>query len=582
MRRTVPAFLSFLLLSIFPAYSFAQQEASTAWKNHADRLFDAGVVAWTNDAPGTALRLLLMSYDLQPSSTVASTISKVLPEQESTPRIEWMQRALSLDPDHYENTLDLFLLYVRSNFRDRALTLMKEYLKRNPDKEEGYFFLASVTAEMGDFPEAVRILENLIAETSDPNIRRASEQLLLQVLLATGNIAGASAQIASSIAPDEHDEEKVLEGVEKLIAIGAYQEAIKAISPLAEASAYNPRIIATKALLHARIGERDKAAAEGKRLLAISSMLPEEKISALLDIMRSDPQMNDHISTYLPLLEQLAVDNSTSLEAQQLYITFLSPEKDQERYLKQLNRMVNDFPGERDFPVALMAYYISERDYASGDSLWTKLQNRDPKNPGLYSIQGASLSMRERKDEALELLLRGIDSIPPLEKSEGLRESDKRAICTLYGSLGDLYHELGKDEEAFKAYDKGLEYYGESPEVLNNYAYYLALQKKDLSKAIDMAAKAISIAPESATILDTYAYVLLLHGDYIMAEIYIRQAIDIEPQKASLYDRYAEILLQQKKILEALEQLKNAENLEPSEERRAQIESLSKLNTGQK
>ncbi len=48
--------------------------------------------------------------------------------------------------------------------------------------------------------------------------------------------------------------------------------------------------------------------------------------------------------------------------------------------------------------------------------------------------------------------------------------------------------------------------------ALNNYAYYLSEQGKDLHKAESMSYKTIKAEPNNGTYLDTYAWILVYGG----------------------------------------------------------------------
>ena len=51
-----------------------------------------------------------------------------------------------------------------------------------------------------------------------------------------------------------------------------------------------------------------------------------------------------------------------------------------------------------------------------------------------------------------------------------------------YGQIGDIYYQIKNMPEAYKAYDEALKYNDKNVVVLNNYAYFLSLEKKDLKK----------------------------------------------------------------------------------------------------
>ena len=75
--------------------------------------------------------------------------------------------------------------------------------------------------------------------------------------------------------------------------------------------------------------------------------------------------------------------------------------------------------------------------------------------------------------------------------------------------------------------------------VLNNYSYFLSLEKKDLKKAERMSAQCIKLEPDNATYLDTYAWIFFVQGNYTLAKIYIESALEKDKTKsAELVDHY--------------------------------------------
>lgn len=97
---------------------------------------------------------------------------------------------------------------------------------------------------------------------------------------------------------------------------------------------------------------------------------------------------------------------------------------------------------------------------------------------------------------------------------------------------GDAYHSLNNNDSAFIAYDKALSINPNNAVVLNNYAYYLSLENKDLIKAEQMSAKAIAADPNPNN-LDTYAWVLFCLKDYAKAESYITKVLKQDKSPSS-------------------------------------------------
>ena len=91
-----------------------------------------------------------------------------------------------------------------------------------------------------------------------------------------------------------------------------------------------------------------------------------------------------------------------------------------------------------------------------------------------------------------------------------------------------MYHTQKQMKEAYAAYDSALVYNPSNIGALNNYAYYLSVERRDLDKAEEMSYKTVKAEPNNATYLDTYAWILFEKGNYAEARIYIDNAMKSE------------------------------------------------------
>jgi len=132
-------------------------------------------------------------------------------------------------------------------------------------------------------------------------------------------------------------------------------------------------------------------------------------------------------------------------------------------------------------------------------------------------------------------------------------------ISDFYGQIGDTYFRMKDTEKAFEAYEEALKHNDKNIVVLNNYAYYLSLLKKDLPKAERMSALTIKMEPDNATYIDTYAWIFFIQKNYLLAKLYIEQAISKDRTgSAELLDHYGDILYMTGDKDKALEQWKKA------------------------
>ena len=98
-------------------------------------------------------------------------------------------------------------------------------------------------------------------------------------------------------------------------------------------------------------------------------------------------------------------------------------------------------------------------------------------------------------------------------------------MSDFYELMGEILYQKGRVNEAFAAYDSCLQWKPDNIGCLNNYAYYLGEQGKDLDKAEAMSYRVIKDQPNNGTYLDTYAWLLFLKKRYAEAQVYIDQAL---------------------------------------------------------
>lgn len=127
---------------------------------------------------------------------------------------------------------------------------------------------------------------------------------------------------------------------------------------------------------------------------------------------------------------------------------------------------------------------------------------------------------------------------------EVIRRSENDSITSsAYGFCGDMAHLRGDDKAAFRYYKQALKLTPDSPVVLNNFAYYLSEEGRDLEKALEMSARANELDPQNATYLDTQAWVLYRLGRYEEAQTLMRQALVLDTSNsAELLLHYGDIL----------------------------------------
>jgi tetratricopeptide (TPR) repeat protein len=167
-----------------------------------------------------------------------------------------------------------------------------------------------------------------------------------------------------------------------------------------------------------------------------------------------------------------------------------------------------------------------------------------PESAEFWFYEGVILSGQKKDSLAVQAL----------ETALRLNEEKNPQLAQVaYSTLGNSQYELGDQVAAFQNFEKALALNPTDEQVLNNYAYFLALAGQDLEKALDMAQRVVKKHPKNATYLDTLAWVLYQLKRYSEAALHLDEAIKIEKTPSGvLMEHYGDVLFRLGKVEEAV------------------------------
>jgi tetratricopeptide (TPR) repeat protein len=128
---------------------------------------------------------------------------------------------------------------------------------------------------------------------------------------------------------------------------------------------------------------------------------------------------------------------------------------------------------------------------------------------------------------SLSALNKDTMAIVSCEKLSSSFSTDRSLRYECFKLLGDLYYRTGDYKKAFNSFQQALDINTHELLVLNNYSYYLALNKVNLSKAKRMSCYTIRKEPENFMYLDTYGWILYQMGRFDKALKYLQKAFDL-------------------------------------------------------
>ncbi len=208
---------------------------------------------------------------------------------------------------------------------------------------------------------------------------------------------------------------------------------------------------------------------------------------------------------------------------------------DNERCKSLLKKNYDLYPQKHStmFQYVVAIYQLEE--WENLEKAATEALEKFPADADLIQLRGIARFRQKKNDLAIE-------SYKEMEKI-ALAGKDTAMLVSSYSVLGDLYFEKNDAKNAFAYYKKALKLNPDDIAVLNNYAYYLALEGKSLKQAYEMSRRTIEAEPDNPTYLDTFGWILFLMDKPLEAKAQFKHAMLYGgTESAAVLDHYAEVL----------------------------------------
>lgn len=206
-----------------------------------------------------------------------------------------------------------------------------------------------------------------------------------------------------------------------------------------------------------------------------------------------------------------------------------------DKCIELMQRNYNFYPYNDQFALDYLSYIYSTEDWKLLGEESVKVENRFKEK--IFPVQLRAISLYQQKNypEAIKALDR--------LKDLAIKLKDTTSLVTAYSLLGDAYHELKLSSKTFSYFKKALAISPNDLTILNNYAYYLATEGKNLKKAYQMSAVTVAKDPDNPTCLDTFGWILYLMDKPVEAKAHFKHAMLYGgKESATILDHYAEVL----------------------------------------
>ncbi len=408
----------------------------------------------------------------------------------STKEYEYL---LTQRPGMEDLYFDLTTLYIRQNRLDSALTLLDSADRKIGYSEQSAVARFEILRAQEKNDDALTVLERLTDEF--PEARYYS-------------------MLGEQYANQQRDS----------LALQMYDNAL-AIDP-----DYTPALLG-ETDFYRRRGLFDTYFAKMYVLYANKNVEQEYKIDYLSTMM----QIPQFTQTFASQMDTVFAELRTPPDSltEPLYASYLMQTRQIDSAVAILKNNVHNNLNNLDAWQRYLAieYYVNEWDTLNNAA--SKALEIFPDNTDFMSMKAIALWQTNREKEAITWL----------EKTLPLTKDKKEKTLEIYSMLGDLYHSINNSKKAYEYYEKALAIDSTNILVLNNYAYYLSEENKNLDKAYAMSKKAIEAEPDNATYLDTFGWILYKMGKAIEAKAIFRHAMLYGgKESAVILDHYGDVL----------------------------------------
>ena len=490
------------------------------------------------------------------------------------------EQALKFFNEDDASMYELSFLYQAANKNHLAFSMIEQASKLQPDNKWYQIRLAQFHLQNSDYQSFMDIYDKLLQDEPD-NIDYL--EAYIDVLLRIGDYDKVIEKLDIVEQQLGQNEYIFLQKVQIYDEQGKKDKAIAEMEKLVEFMPDNTRYRAMLAEVYRKVN-RDKEAYQ--QYLKIKELDPENQYInvSLMDYYQSMGEVDKAFEEFIAAIKNKNLDYETK---SQIYKLWLTKEMEKNVPIFEDTRVVGNAFIEM-YPDKPIGYYIvgtaeyNATDYEKAKGYYFKVLELDKSDfntffqlslchielhdyQGLIATTDKAISFYP--EQPLFYLFNGVGyfnlkdyekTIKILEKGRKL-SANKDLTADFDTYIGDTYHFLNNKEKAYEAYDRLLRAKPDNIYVLNNYAYYLSLDNKDLERALQMSGKTIKAEPKNATYLDTYAWILYKLERYQEAKKYMDKVFkyDKNPQGVN-YEHLGDILYKMGDIKNAVKNWKKA------------------------
>ncbi len=509
------------------------------WAQVNNELMDAkaayieGLAAFENEEYQKALDLLTTSYIKLPEHAGVNfaLADAYLHVDDLANAAYYGKQATKLDPDNKWYHLKLADIYRRAGKNQSTIEELQLALKHHPNDTDIMHELAQIYTSQGELLKSNEIYDRLL------KIRGSDINIHLQKLKNFRDLGMQDSSIAQlenirNLDPDNLSTLQLLSDYYQQM--NRTKEAKQVLKVALQKNRHNPNTLIMLSDVYRSESQWDSVGLMLGEIMADTLVSPESKLTIARYMYTQFKQNADNPDVHQAtgnVLEQFRQTETSFGRAHAMSADFYVQTKQHELALDALEKTTELMPSSDSAWRQRLQLLLSEGRIKEAVSAGEKAAEEVPQDAiilyllgNAYLSGGNNASAAERLSEAADLPAR------------------RQVKANIIGSLGDAYAGLERWNEAFESYEKTLELNPGNPVVLNNYAYFLSLQKKQLEKAEQMAKKALELDSGNSSYLDTMGWIYFQQEEYEKAHKYIKASLDSGSSSAEVLEHMGDVM----------------------------------------
>lgn len=426
-----------------------------------------------------------------------------------------LEQSVAAAPDNYWFAQALSQIYLQQNEADKATALLEDMVERFSTRLDPLYSLLEIYNRQEDYDRVLDVLNQIEQRTGK------NEQLSLEkfrIYLRKGDNKRAFGEMENLVAEYPKDlRYRVVLG-DVYLQNGKKDEARDIYQQVLAEEPDNAMAMYSLAGYYEETGQDSLYQQQLDSLLLNRKVTTDVKSNVMRQLIIRNEQAGGDSLRIITLFDRIMQQDPDEPDLPMLYAQYLLSKGMNQQSLPVFKRVLDIDPTNTAARMTLLGEAVRQKDYKGIVNL---CEAGIESNPDMlefyYYLVFGYIQEDNRTDDVLSTCQKALAHVTP--------ESKKEVVSEFYAIMGDSYHTKGMTEQAFAAYDSALVYNPDNIVVLNNYAYYLSLERRDLDRAEEMSYRTVKAEPGNATYLDTYAWVLFEKGNYAEARLYIDDAM---------------------------------------------------------